>query len=125
MSDGVHDPGRDDTGILGVFNFAPGDPPIVMSRRLAVQLLDRMEMARDHTEHVTGPGTDAAGRRLIDELTALLSAPERGVEVLLLNDDDDQLMKWLGRTPDEDGIIRLAITDRQLRMLADDLPTDE
>ena len=54
------------------YGFAPGDPPITMSRSLAVGLLERMEMARDSVEHRVGK-RDEHGRWLIAELTALLS----------------------------------------------------
>lgn len=52
-------------------SFAPGDPPIEVPRKLAVELLERMEMSRDHVERTTG--SDAWGIRIITRLTSLLA----------------------------------------------------
>lgn len=55
----------------GTHGFREDSPPVTMSRKLATQLLERMEMARDHIEHATGK-PDEWARRIIAELTGLL-----------------------------------------------------
>lgn len=52
-------------------SFAPGDPDVVVPRKLATELLERMEMARDSVEYSTGRCDDWA-RRIITELESLL-----------------------------------------------------
>lgn len=50
-----------------IHSWSTGDPDITITRKLAVELLERMEMARDHVEHATGK-SDAWARRVIGEL---------------------------------------------------------